>query len=365
MENQNQLKGSQVPISQIQSPSPEPKNKRESLMDKDVLKKYSIVVIATLIAIVSFFFAYNKFYHGSNSQPNQAIISNLEDKLLDTAWIHLDQNGQETDFKIDFQKTKENDPLHKSYDYQDYLHQRPGESGYWKVKDNTITIIAYPSDLPPIIYSDVNFTENILQMTEDDNKLKFKRIPSLQEQIIKNQLITDARQIASKYNLINVSLFCVLSDIEKPDDLSITKAVITFREYHGQSDYDNCVGDPATSPRLFSVLIDRTTGKVFTDTNPEIQMEELKLDTIEKEAVGMTLPTLKDKIIAYFKQFNKHTNISDKDFEDFNSYYWVYLRRVPEDEGLSFLKGLAEDEFDYAWNRLGPCFGIPQGQCRE
>ena len=180
MENQNQPKESHSPISKIQLPPPEPKNKGESLMDKDVLKKYSIVVIVILIVIAGFFFVYNKFYYGSDSQPNQTIVSNIENKLLDTAWVQLDQNGKETDFEIDFQKTKENDPLHKSYDYQGYLHQRPGESGYWKVGDNTITVIAYPSDLPPTIYSDVNFTENILQMTDslDDNKLKFKRVPS-------------------------------------------------------------------------------------------------------------------------------------------------------------------------------------------
>ncbi len=186
------------------------------------------------------------------------------------------------------------------------------------------------------------------------------------DQKIKAQLITDARQIASKYNLINVSLFCVFSEIEKFNDFSAVKAIITFRERHGQSEREDCGGDITTSTKPFSVLIDRRTGKVFTDANSKIaQMEELQLDAVEKEAMMMTISTLKNKIIAYFKQFNEHIDIPDKDLENFVSYYWVYVRRVPEDSDLLFLKGLVEDDFEYAWNRLGPCFGIPEGACTE
>jgi hypothetical protein len=183
--------------------------------------------------------------------------------------------------------------------------------------------------------------------------------------VAKKQLIIDARQIASKYHLIHTSLFCVLSDIEEPGDLSEGKATITFREYHGKTDYETCRGDTATSPRLFSMEIDTATGKVFADANPEIQMEEVKLDEGENKAMTMTLPALKDKILFYFRELNESPNTPDKDIEDLASYYWVYVRRNPEDGRLSFLNDLAKDNFDHAWDRLGPCFGIPEGQCRE
>lgn len=139
------------------------------------------VVIVILLILVGGGFVYFKSYNTviTNQTPvsNQVPVFNLENKLLDTAWIQLDPSGGDTDFEIDFRKTKENDPLHKSYDYQDYLHQRPGESGYWKVEDNIITVTAHLSDLPPIIYTNVNIAGNILIMTDSDSLIKFKRIP--------------------------------------------------------------------------------------------------------------------------------------------------------------------------------------------
>jgi len=145
-------------------------------MDKNTLKKYLILVIAIIVIVLGFYFVYYKNFK-SNQSPNQ-INSNLESNLLGTTWIQLDQDGEETDFEINFRKTKENDPLHESFDYADYLHQRPGESGYWKVTDNTITIIATQSDFPPTIYRDVSITGDILKMSDSLNNLifNFKRI---------------------------------------------------------------------------------------------------------------------------------------------------------------------------------------------
>lgn len=129
---------------------------------------------------------------GTNAQPTQTTNSRLENKLLDTAWIQLDQNGKETDFEIEFLKTKENDPLHQSYDYADYLHHRPGTSGYWKVEDNTIEIRVNLADLPYTIYNNLHFTENILQMTDDGTQyqLKFKRINPEQKDTTLGDIVT-------------------------------------------------------------------------------------------------------------------------------------------------------------------------------
>jgi hypothetical protein len=108
--------------------------------------------------------------------PNQFSSSNLENKLLGTAWIQLDPNGEETDFEIDFRKTKENDSHHLLYDYEDYLHHRPGESGYWKTENDTVTIIGTPSTVPPIVYTNVKIIGTILSMTDSGVVITFKRI---------------------------------------------------------------------------------------------------------------------------------------------------------------------------------------------
>ncbi|MBI2409966.1 hypothetical protein HYV30_02915 [Candidatus Kaiserbacteria bacterium] len=102
----------------------------------------------------------------------------LEDELLDTAWVQLDHDGNETGFEINFRKTKNNDPSHNFYDYQDYLHQRPGVSGYWRVDESTVTVTPYPSNMPPVIYTNVIIAGDILNVTDslDGAKVKFKKI---------------------------------------------------------------------------------------------------------------------------------------------------------------------------------------------
>ncbi len=135
------------------------------------------IIVGTVISLILVGGGFAYFQSHNTVITNQPLVPNLENKLLDTAWIQLDPNGEETDFEINFQKTKENSPNHMFYDYQDYLHQRPGESGYWKAENNTITIIGNPSNLPPVIYSNVNITGNILSVTDSDSIIKFKRIP--------------------------------------------------------------------------------------------------------------------------------------------------------------------------------------------
>lgn len=112
--------------------------------------------------------------------PEPGAISNLESALSDTAWIQLDPSGEKTDFEIDFQKTKDNDPLHTAFDYQDFLHHRPGVSGYWHVENDTITIDSQQLGMPPTTYTGVHLSENTLQMTDsfDDTKQTFMKLPS-------------------------------------------------------------------------------------------------------------------------------------------------------------------------------------------
>jgi hypothetical protein len=187
-----------------------------------------------------------------------------------------------------------------------------------------------------------------------------------QEQIIRRQLITDSREFASKYHLVKGSLNCVSSQIEGDEDFSETVTLITFRELHGQMNAEDCGGDVSTSPRLFFVLLDRLTGEISTDAQSEtLTIKKFKLDSNERAALTLTLPALRAKLLYFLGKFNKSGSINENDFDIFNSYYWVYARRVPEDGKLDSLISSTTTDFTKAWDNLGPCFGIPDGQCRE
>jgi len=139
------------------------------------------VLVGTMILLILGGTASVYFQKHSKLITNEPLVSNLENQLFDTAWVELGENGEETGFEIDFRKTRENDPLNRSYDYQEYLHHRPGVSGYWKVKNDAIIITQMfdSVDLPPIIYTNVTIDENILSVTDSDSDMfiKFQRIP--------------------------------------------------------------------------------------------------------------------------------------------------------------------------------------------
>lgn len=134
--------------------------------------KYSFIII--FLIILGLLFALGIYYKKGVEQAT----ADLENTLLDTAWIQLDASGNDTDEEIDFRKTKYNDPNHKFYDYQEYLHHRPGESGYWKLDGNTLIVIGYPSDVPPIVYTSVSIAGDLLSVTDSSEgaEIKFRKI---------------------------------------------------------------------------------------------------------------------------------------------------------------------------------------------
>ena len=142
--------------------------------EKQKLKIIALVILLIIAGVILWYFQSH-----NNANNNQPKISNLEYMLLDTAWVLLDPNGGKTDFEIDFGKTKENDLKHTYYDYSDFLHQRPGEIGYWKVDNNIITIVSTLSNFSPIIYTNVTIKGNILNVTDSDgNRIRnFIRVP--------------------------------------------------------------------------------------------------------------------------------------------------------------------------------------------
>lgn len=88
-----------------------------------------------------------------------------------------------------------------------------------------------------------------------------------------NKLINQAKQIVTKYRLSELSLNCLEFDVL--EELFEGKLIIVIREKHG----DSCEGDPNTSPRLFSIGIEQSTGVVWTDATSMLgQLKRLEME---------------------------------------------------------------------------------------
>ena len=83
-------------------------------------------------------------------------------------------------------------------------------------------------------------------------------------------LIQKAREITTKYKLTSLSMDCLAFEVlAEPYD---GKTMIDVREVHNSQ----CGGDPAVSPRLFSIGIDQKTGEAWSDANSDVgQLEKL------------------------------------------------------------------------------------------
>lgn len=74
-----------------------------------------------------------------------------------------------------------------------------------------------------------------------------------------DKLVNRVNNIVEDYQLTDLPSDCLKFEVlDKPVD---TKRVVDVREKHGGA----CLGDPETSPRLFSIAIDESTGVIWSD----------------------------------------------------------------------------------------------------
>lgn len=86
-----------------------------------------------------------------------------------------------------------------------------------------------------------------------------------------DKLIRRAQAVTTKYKLTKLSLDCL--KFEMLDELYEGKVMIDVREVHNSK----CGGDPAVSPRLFSIGIDNKTGAIWSDAKSLVgQLEKLE-----------------------------------------------------------------------------------------
>lgn len=85
-----------------------------------------------------------------------------------------------------------------------------------------------------------------------------------------NPFVIKAKDATKKYNLTKISIACLL--FEKLDKKMDGKTIVEVREKHGGT----CGGDPKTSPRIFSIGFDDSTGVIWSDANSLLgQMEKI------------------------------------------------------------------------------------------
>ena len=82
------------------------------------------------------------------------------------------------------------------------------------------------------------------------------------------QLIERARDVTLKYKLTAIPLSCL--DFKLAEETFGGMPLIVVRERHG----GECGGDPDTSPRLYSVAFDESSGEIWSDARSLLgQME--------------------------------------------------------------------------------------------
>ena len=87
----------------------------------------------------------------------------------------------------------------------------------------------------------------------------------------KDNFIARAKEAAVKYKLTARPMECLIFEVA--EEKYEGKILVDVRENHG----GNCGGDPATSPRAFSIAFDDKTNEVWSDANSLLgQLEKLK-----------------------------------------------------------------------------------------
>lgn len=91
------------------------------------------------------------------------------------------------------------------------------------------------------------------------------------EQDNNSPVISKAKKAIKDFNLTTTSISCLKFNLldEKFDG----KVMVDIREKHS----DGCSGDPKTSPRLFSIGFEESTGQIWSDAKSLLgQLEKLK-----------------------------------------------------------------------------------------
>ena len=84
-------------------------------------------------------------------------------------------------------------------------------------------------------------------------------------------VISKAKKVIKDFNLTTTSISCLKFNLL--DEKSDGKVIVDVREKHG----GRCGGDPQTSPRLFSIGFDESTGEIWSDAKSLLgQLEKLK-----------------------------------------------------------------------------------------
>ena len=91
-----------------------------------------------------------------------------------------------------------------------------------------------------------------------------------EKNIKQDALIIKAKLITNKFKLTKTDIACLnFKVIEKQDK---NKSVIDVKEIHNST----CGGDPNTSPRLFSIVIDEVNNEIWSDAKSLLgQLEKL------------------------------------------------------------------------------------------
>lgn len=94
-------------------------------------------------------------------------------------------------------------------------------------------------------------------------------LTSSETKVPDNKFIKLAKKATTDYQLTQLPLECL--DFELQDKPFEGKFVIDARETHSKT----CNGDPNTSPRLYSIAIDDTTGQLWSDAKSLLGQMEL------------------------------------------------------------------------------------------
>ncbi|MET1256345.1 hypothetical protein [Aliikangiella maris] len=81
---------------------------------------------------------------------------------------------------------------------------------------------------------------------------------------VDEMLINQSKVIIQQYKLTSISIDCLSLSIT--DDFFEGNRIVDIREKHSYP----CKGDPDTQPRLFSLIFDRGSDKVWTDANSPV-----------------------------------------------------------------------------------------------
>lgn len=91
-----------------------------------------------------------------------------------------------------------------------------------------------------------------------------------QTRSLNNELVLRAKQVTADYKLTTTQIACL--DFKVAEDKYEGRDTVDVFEIHG----GKCPGDPATSPRIYSIAFD-VRGEIWSDANSLVgQMEKLE-----------------------------------------------------------------------------------------